>query len=71
MSSILEVPIDSEEFVLGRILDVDSLVTSSLPEVSRAGNRSTPYGLFGKPRETLRRAMAELVTNTLLETRSV
>jgi len=43
MSSILEVSIDSEDFVLGRTLSVDLDVTITLEEVIPTGNRAMPY----------------------------
>ena len=43
MSSILEVSIDSEDFVLGRALNVDFDVTITLEEVIPTGNRAMPY----------------------------
>jgi predicted DNA binding protein len=43
MSSILEVSIDSEDFVLGRTLNVDFDVTITLEEVIPTGNRAMPY----------------------------
>lgn len=43
MSSILEVSIDSEDFVLGRTLNVDFDVTITLEEVIPTGNRAKPY----------------------------
>lgn len=43
MSSILEVSIDSEDFVLGRTLSVGLDVTITLEEVIPTGNRAMPY----------------------------
>lgn len=43
MSSILEVAIDSEDFVLGRTLNVEFDVTITLEEVIPTGNRAMPY----------------------------
>lgn len=43
MSCILEVSIGSEDFVLGRTLNVDLDVTITLEEVIPTGNRAMPY----------------------------
>lgn len=43
MSSILEESIDSEDFVLGRTLNVDFDVTITLEQVIPIGARAMPY----------------------------